>query len=384
MSGNVGMARVDEERLTALMESQRWAEAEELLRKAEQEFPFDSSILARLATVLWHSGQHRKALESLERALMFDQDDGEVIEAILKIYLAMGRRQDAEDIFNAYVERNPWNYEIHEALGRLLNQGEGLSMKQEDNVPLNRVPSDGDSSESAVLLRIGEEEFERQNFDRARVCFQLACEKDPSNARAHNNLGVLAWHEGDLDSALASFDQALDLDPLDGDVLLNSARALAAAGHGETASQMLEIYLTAHPDEKDVWAEYRDMVRKSAQAWRPDNLDSTVAEIYAATGCRLAEAGDVQGAAEAFARTIMIQPDNLEAYLQLALLHVSLNQFEDAVEILEQAQALDGSNEAVIKALAEARDKLKRESGGGEQAAPPFVHEERCISGCAS
>lgn len=378
------MGKVDEERLTALIEARRWAEAEELLRKAEQEFPFDTSILAQLGTVLWHSGQHRKALESLERALMFDQDDAEVIEAILKVYLAMGRRQDAEDIFRAYMERNPWNYETHEVLRRLLSQGQELVMKQTYSGPSDRPPNEGNGMESAVLLRIGEEEFERQNFDRARVCFQLACEKDPSNARAHNNLGVLAWQEGDLDSALAFFDRALDLDPLDGDVLLNSARALAAAGHGETASQMLEIYLTAHPDEKVVWAEYRDMVRKSAQAWRPDNLDSIVADIYAEMGCRLAEAGDVQGAAEAFARTLMIQPDNVEAYLQLALLHCSLNQFEDAVEVLEQAQSLDGANEAVAKALSKVRTQLKCESNDERQTGTPFAGDQGCISGCAS
>lgn len=343
--------RFNDELLKKYTDERRWREAEALLQKALQEFPYDTEILTRLSMVLWKSGKHREALENLEKALMLDPDDARVIEAAVKIFVAIGRYEDARDIVTAYTERNPWESDNKERLCQLLVQQPDLLRMPPANAlgGSNGVCENG--SESTVLLRIGEEEFARQRFDRARVCFELAHEKDPSNAKALNNLGVVAWQDGDTASALDCFQRALDLDPLDGEILLNSARALGDAGQWETAVDLLEIYLSRHGNDDEAWSDYRRFVHASATPWRPDGLSEEVAQVYVETAKRLASLGDHQGAIEAYGRALKISDGMAEAYFGLGLLEQNLGRNTEAAEMFRTALELDPSHSQAAEAL---------------------------------
>jgi len=355
----LGQTSADLGEIDQLIEACQWDKAISLLRHAVAKRPFDTRAISKLGYALWEKGERKEGAETLERALQLDPDDAEIIKDCVRVFVEAGRAQDARQILDGYLLRNPWDWEIKEFLN-------GLSEAEPQKAP-SCQSNDSEAATAALLVGLGEEEFEKGNTERARTCFEMAMEKDPGNARAYNNMGVLAWQVGDLDQALANFDKALDLAPTDGEILLNAARALGAADHCETASQLLEIYLTAHPDEREVWGEYKELIRKGSQAWSPDGLGMHVAEIYREMGDRLAGAGDMQGAAEALARAVRLDPQNVEGYLRLGLLHLQLNQAEEALPFLEQAQALDGANEEVTKALADARARCKEPAEAKEQ-----------------
>ncbi|SMC22441.1 Tfp pilus assembly protein PilF [Desulfacinum hydrothermale DSM 13146] len=360
-----------------LMQAGRWQEAVSLLRPMVEQRPYDARAIGKLGYALWKQGDRQEGVESLERALLLDPDDGEVIKDCVRVFQECGRVQDAREILQSYLDRNPWDMEVKDHMDHLNASGPETEVTCQSN--------DDGVSKAALLVELGEEEFEKENLERARTCFEMALEKDPANAKAHNNLGVLAWQQGDLNGALAHLDKALDLAPTDGEILLNAARALGAAGHCDTASQLLEVYLSAHPQEADVWEEYRELVRQSVQAWRPDNLDAKVAGIYVEMGRRLADAGDVQGAAEAFARAVRLDPENAEGYLQLGLLYARLDQTDEALELLEQAQALDEENQEVAEALGAVRRRIQEapSEGGPLEEDTGFGQEESAV-GCAN
>ncbi len=347
---------VDEELLKKWMDMRRWDEAEALLRKAAEEAPYDSGILARLGMVLWEAGKRQEALEALEKALMLDQDDVQVIEAAIKVFVAMDRRKDAVDILTAYMDRNPWDYEAKDRLSQFLTQQ--VSFPSTAASPEGHPqPSHHDGSESQVLLRVGEEEFSRQNFDRARVCFELAYEKDASNAKALNNLGVVAWQQGNTTAALEYFQKALDVDPLDGEILLNSARALGDLSQWDTAADLLQIYLSRHGNDEEAWSDYRRFVQALATPWSAEGLSEKVADVYAEMGRRLADLGDYQGAIEAYGRALKISSDVADAYYGLGLLEQNLNRNEEAVEMFRAAVEVDPSHEQAAEALQTIREK---------------------------
>jgi Flp pilus assembly protein TadD len=54
--------------------------------------------------------------------------------------------------------------------------------------------------------------------------FQKAVEKEPKNARAHNNLAVALEASGEFARALAEYKKALELDPNDSYIRRNYAR----------------------------------------------------------------------------------------------------------------------------------------------------------------
>ncbi len=350
--------RLDEEVFKKWIDMRRWDEAEALLRKAAEEAPYDSGILARLGTVLWEAGKRREALEALEKALMLDQDDVQVIEATIKVFVAMDRRKDAEDILTAYMERNPWDDEAKDRLGQFLTQQVSFPSAATSPSPASRPQSSRqDGFESRVLLQVGEEEFARQNFDRARICFELAHEKDATNAKALNNLGVVAWQQGNTTAALEYFQKALDVDPMDGEILLNSARALGDLSQWDTAADLLQIYLSRHGNDEEAWSDYRRFVQALATPWRAEGLSEKVADVYVEMGRRLADLGDYQGAIEAYGRALKISSDVADAYYGLGLLEQNLNRNEEAVEMFRAALEVDPSHEQAAEALQTIREK---------------------------
>lgn len=329
----------------------QWDDAISFLQRIVEERPFDCRATSKLGLALWKKGRRREGAEALERALQLDPDDGEVIRDCMAVFVEAGRDEDAHMVLESYLQRNPWDSEIKNYIKQL-----AVSKKWNET---SRQTNDKEVTTAELLVGLGEEEFAKGNMERARVCFEMALEQDPAHAKAYNNLGVLAWQEEDLERAMSYLEKALDLAPVDGDILVNAAKVLEAAGHYETAAQFLEIYLAAHPQDTESWNDYREMISRGAQSWSPQNLDESVAEIYLEMGQRLVEKGDIQGAAQAFARAARLKPHGFEAYLQLGLLHLRLDQLQEALEMLEQARSLNSQNGDVAEVLDKVRQKLE-------------------------
>lgn len=315
--------------------------------------PYDAGAWSRWGYVLWKKGRLREALEALEKALQLDPDDRETIRHCVAVLVECGREKDARDILQACIDRAPADPQLQEWLDRLPARQKGTFTECQRN--------DEEADIAAILVRVGEEEFQKGCFHQARICFEIAVGKNPQDAQAYNNLGVLYWKEGDLSKALEYFSQALDRAPRDGEIVLNCARVLSAAEHHETASQLLELYLSEHPQDTAVWSEYRDMILRLGQAWRPDGLDGKAADVYLQMGDELSRCGDLQGAGEAYARALRIRPEHPEGYLRLGRLYMQLGSFEEAVEVLEQGRFLDGQSAEILKALERARGGLERQ-----------------------
>ncbi|WP_448382090.1 tetratricopeptide repeat protein [Desulfosoma sp.] len=313
--------------------------------------PHDAGALGRWAYALWKNGHAREGLEAMEKALELDPDDPEVLTHCASIFTESGRQDDAREILEAFLERNPNEKQVQACLHALMDRQKGISTMCQKN--------DEDESMAAMLVSVGEDEFINGQAHRSRICFEIAIEKNPHNAQAYNNLGVLYWNEGDLEKALEYLSMALDRAPTDGEIMLNCARALGSAGESETASQLLELYLSKHPDDAQAWSEYREMVRLSEKMWRPDGLSFKVAEVYLKMGNELAQQGDLQGAAEAYARSLRIHPENVEGCYRLGVLSMEMGHFQEALELLEQARLLDGESSQVQEALETARRKLE-------------------------
>ncbi|MGQ9748167.1 tetratricopeptide repeat protein [Desulfosoma sp.] len=346
-----GQTHSDLENVQQFLAAHQWDQAISLLEPIVQKRPYDCQALSKLGFATWKKGDRQKGAHILEKALELDPDDPEVVKDCVRIFLEAGRGDDARQILESYVQRNPWELEVKQFLDQLSNHNAWNGAPRQE--------SDKEGTAADLLVHLGEEEYDKGNVARARMCFEMAMEKEPAHAKAYNNMGVLTWQEGDLERAMTYFEKALDLAPTDGEILLNAAKVLEAAGHYETGSQLLEIYLTAYPQDAEVWSDYREMIRRGAQSWSPENLDGSVAEIYEEMGRRLAQAGDVQGAAEAFARVARLQPNNAQAYYQLGLLHLNLNQLQEALEMLQEAQSLDSQNNDVAEALAKVRQMLE-------------------------
>lgn len=319
----------------------RPADAVACFDKVLREDPFNARAYTGLSRAYWEQGRTEDALNSLTRALELEPNDREIILQCARLFGALGKKDFVDEVLKSYLERNPNDVEI-------------LSAMRSPCKPVRAACPD-ESGTAEILRKQGVIEFERGRADRAVVCFEMAIEKDPALAEAHNDLGVICQQGGNLNEALGHFYRALELKPEDPEILGNSARALSQAGESEAAVELFRHYLRRCPEDEGAWSEYEAIVRQGAAVqWNSDAFSPEVARIYVDTATKLMGARDLSGAAEAVEKALRIKPGAPDAMFVLAVLHKEIGQPDEAVGILEQALEIDPSDadcRALLKSL---------------------------------
>jgi tetratricopeptide (TPR) repeat protein len=70
------------------------------------------------------------------------------------------------------------------------------------------------SQDVNAFLKRGNERLDKGDLEGAVADYNEAIKLNPRSARAHNNRGLALYRKGDLEGALAGYDSALKIDPL--------------------------------------------------------------------------------------------------------------------------------------------------------------------------
>jgi tetratricopeptide (TPR) repeat protein len=205
---------------------------------------------------------------------------------------------------------------------------------------------------------------------------------DPSDAGAHNNLGVLYYQKGLIEDAIVEFVRALELDPRMQVAQSNLDIAYRESGHYDRRITDLRERVHRHPEDRDArWelgrahaalGRHADAIAEfqALLAWRPDdvpamlqlglaekargNLDtatdwlaracaqdpaSAVARFY--HGEVLYNRGLNEPALESLREAIARNPDYAEAHYLLAFVYGDMGRHEDAREATKHAIKLN-------------------------------------------
>lgn len=158
----------------------------------------------------------------------------------------------------------------------------------------------------------------------AERAFRAALEEDPSDVRAHLDLGLALEMQDRLDEAAHAYRAALDVDPTFAEALNNLGVLLRDAGRTEEAVRLLREAVRVRPGFA------------SAQL----NL-----------GLALEDAGDAEGAMAAYRRVIALAPEEPTARIQLGLLQLSQGERERALITLRRAVSTAEGSRAMLSAL---------------------------------
>lgn len=107
----------------------------------------------------------------------------------------------------------------------------------------------------------GEAHFAAGELEAAFAAFSGAVEHHPGFAKAHNNMGVVAWQQAEPALALACLERALALEEGNPDTLFNITHVLLTVGDTAKARVFLDAYLALCPDD----AEARQLLAPSAR-----------------------------------------------------------------------------------------------------------------------
>jgi tetratricopeptide (TPR) repeat protein len=174
-------------------------------------------------------------------------------------------------------------------------------------------------------LRVGGPEAQ----DTAKARLRTAVEADATLWEAWHDLGVIAYKEGDDDTAIDAFGKALKIKPGHLPSLLARAEAHRRAGHKKEARADYETALKAteedDPNRKDAAARLASLLR---------------------------DAGEFDDAVSVLRDTVRVSGTNAKIYTELGLIYIAQKRLELAQLVLAKAAELDAKDPAIYNAFA--------------------------------
>jgi Flp pilus assembly protein TadD len=164
----------------------------------------------------------------------------------------------------------------------------------------------------------------RGKLDEAIASYQQALKVEPNNPTAHNSLAAALLMQDRIPDAIEQLRQTLRIDSSYGNAHYNLARALAATGDLTEAETEYSIFLRAKPDDAPaqaglgtIYFKQRKFPEALACFRRAAALDPSNADSEANLGTILAITGDLPDAIRAFEQALRINPDHQAARANL-------------------------------------------------------------------
>ena len=268
---SIAARRLSRAGLKAMHEG-RWDTAESLFSDALDVSGSDDRAHAGLAESLWQRGQHEAAVGHMERAVRLSAGDPKRLLRLGRMYLELGRLEDARDQCRAALEANRNAADVWTLHGDCLrasgNDVEALAAyhralalrpdspkahleaaeiyhdegrydrllatvdRLQESVGADQAPARSDLLRGIAMRELGRP-------SEARRCFARAAEKDPGDASPHLQLASWWLERGNVEQARASLAEAKRRDPEAGSAP-GAGNALVPEEIGKAAPRLAE------------------------------------------------------------------------------------------------------------------------------------------------
>jgi len=176
---------------------------------------------------------------------------------------------------------------------------------------------------------------------------------------AHNNRGLVALDEGEIDDAIGHFERARQSDEASPTVILNNlAEAWRRKGDPDRARRFAREALAADAGNKQaemILARIEESGGRHADAERhlrrALEIDPGFAQAHARLGALLEARGDDAAALAAYRRAVAITPLSPDEYTRIGEIHRRRGELDRAVEAFEEALRCDARHVAALNNL---------------------------------
>ncbi|HEY1507089.1 MAG TPA: tetratricopeptide repeat protein [Stellaceae bacterium] len=266
-----------------LQQEGRLVEAETLYRAVLDVAPEHPGSHHLLGLVEHQLGRHEAALESIKRAIAFNDSEPNYHNNLGTVYRTLGKIDEAIACYRHAVGLKPDFAAAFNNLGiALLQKGElaraqralerALEAKSDYAgawFNLGNVVAARDEHAKAVghyrhalaldphhidaLNNLGGALTELGGWDEAVSCYQRVLALQPANAAAHNNFGRVLAQRDELGAAIAHFRDAIALQPHAIDAHINLGNVLLEQGDAPAAHQSYERALAIDPARESTY-----------------------------------------------------------------------------------------------------------------------------------
>ena len=233
--------------------------------------PRSQRTLLAKGNALLHLGRTADALQAYDRILAFDRGNLEALVGTAQAYLADRRWRNVIDLADTYLAMKPGDAEM-------------LTFRGDAQLALGKRSEAQISYEAALLKRPGDPDIlariERAkvdiaslqsraliasasgNLEQAMALFDDVLKVEPENANALVGKSVALRRAGRIDEALESLHLVLGRQPGHGGALLNRGRILEERGDLEDALEAYDKLIELNPRDPDAWVAQGDVLAK--------------------------------------------------------------------------------------------------------------------------
>jgi len=330
-------------------------QALEDLTTALRQDPGLHSLLIQRGQVLKDLGRPEDALRDYERLIALEPESRNVFRPRADALLALGRYEEALLDYGRALASNPRNTR---ALTGQAAARAGLGRYAEAVADYDRALElgtfEGDAREAVLRLRARAESRRAQGNRTPREVADGLIETGIEHGRSERYA-----------EAIATFSEAIEVDPDHAVSYVNRALAFASVGRLAQAVDDYDRALALAPDatrvsELRAWQdEVRVKLEESLEQAPP--ADRERAKALVAEGLNLLNAGRHREAQDLFARATRLDPRNHQSHMGQGMCFALDEQHEATLEPLSRANYLNGRSQlATLTALGNARMALGR------------------------
>ena len=349
----------------------RFAEAKANLEQVLARVPEDELTRFLLGMILVNSEEYARAVELLGSVPERVRGQGEAVAALARAQYALGRKDRARATLESM------------ALNRSLPPGDvfacaATAANAEDFATAETLFLSIRSTypdAAALSYRIALMQFRADRIDRSRQTLLEAIDKGQRSGSIYNLLGQCHAARNRLQSAVASFEQAMDLEPAEESHYLNAVQLLAEHQIWRVLIRIAEKGVARIPGSDRLYrmkglAETAMLYSEDAVRSYRRALEINPASAKANLGLAIAQrtAGSREDAAATFEKGIGKFPDHGAHYQEYGLMLLKAGETGDdgalkrAVSLLQKAVKLDASLPAAPYQLG--RLALERDRAG--------------------
>jgi Tfp pilus assembly protein PilF/peroxiredoxin len=209
---------------TIYLSKKIYSDAQRCLREAVRLNPQDSDAWNNLGMIAGEQEKYDEALDDFRQSARANPNHALAVKNMMSIYQFQARPADAQKALEELVAKAPKNADIHLALA--------MALVGQDDMVRGR-----EELETAIRLR-------------------------PDYVDALNDLGTVLLRTGHPHEALEQFEKCRRLAPDLDRPVINSAIVYDRTGQPAKAREILEDFLTHHPNDTDVRSAYQKMATR--------------------------------------------------------------------------------------------------------------------------
>jgi len=187
------------------------------------------------------------------------------------------------------------------------------------------------------------------------------------NVTAHNNLGLILLEKGDLDGAIAQYQEIIRINPGYAKAYINIARAYENLKDMKTAERFYREGIRHSPLNAELHAAYGGFLDDSkrpaeaiGQFQKALELDPASVEILVGFGNAMLKAGSYDEAIRQYLKALELDPVQAAVHNNLGTAYIHTGNLKKATEAYQRALALEPGYEDAARNLDNARSNQAR------------------------